>query len=156
MPTEDLRMKRVEVTTTVRATAHECFACVADHRKVKLYLTAFSEYRPLTRKTTGVGSRFLTVLDLGGQHLKGELETIEWVVDQRISAQSVSGPRTRASWVFEEYEDGTTDIRFTHEFDMPGVFRLVPSGPILAGVKRELSRSMERLKELVEVKNGGS
>ena len=143
-------MRTIEVTETIAATARECFDFVAEPANIPRFMFGVKRYEPLGSRVRGPGARFGAVVTLAGRDLDAVLEITSWSEGERMVATSVSGPRTRGSWTFQEHDDGTTDVTLTQEYELPGIFRLLPQAPIDAGVRRELGRSLERLKELVE------
>jgi uncharacterized membrane protein len=149
-------VKRIEVTKTVEADAKTCFDYVADPTNVHRYMTSVKLYEPLTRKSMGKGARFRTVITVGGRDVEAELEVTEWIENERSEAVSRKGPKTHGIWMFEAYDDGTTDVTLVHEYELPGVFKLLPSGPIHAGMTKELDRSLTRLKHLIEALKVGT
>ena len=141
-------MRRADVTVTVKAPADACFDFVADPKNTTRFMVGMKSYQPVGRKDRGKGARFATVVDVAGKTFDSELETVEYVPGERIVGVSRSGPKTRGTWSFEEFDDGTTDVSMLWEYDLPGVFRFVPG----AGgfVDRAMAESLERLKKLIE------
>jgi uncharacterized membrane protein len=145
-----LAVKEVEVSVTIRARGQECFDFVADPANVPRFMYGVKRYEPIGGRTRGRGAHFSSVISLGGRDIDAELEVTGWSDGEHMVATSTRGPKTRGSWTFEEYDDGTTDVTLTQEYELPGLFKLLPQGPIHAGVERELKRSLERLKTLIE------
>ena len=143
-------MQQIEVSVTVRATPAECFAVVADPANVPRYMSGVKTYEPLTADSRRKGARFHSVAVIAGKSFEVEMEITSWKEGERIVATAVKGPKTQGSWTIEEYDDGTCDVLLLHEYELPGVFRLLPSGPINASIKRELEKSLERLRKLIE------
>jgi uncharacterized membrane protein len=143
-------MRRIEVTVTVEADGRTCFDFIADPAQVVRYMSGIAVHEPITKRTDRVGARFRSVAEVAGRRFPAVLEITEWVDGRRISAETVEGMRTRGSWTVEEYDDGTTDVTLVHEYELPGVLRLLPSGPIETGIRRELERSLGRLRDLIE------
>jgi len=140
------------VTVTVKAPAGDCFDFVADPKNTTRFMVGMKSYKPVGRKDRGKGAKFATVVDVAGKTFDSELETVEFVPGERIVGVSRSGPKTRGTWSFEEYDDGTTDVSMRWEYDLPGVFRFVPG----AGgfVDRAMAESLKRLKKLIEAESG--
>jgi hypothetical protein len=63
-------------------------------------------------------------------------------------ATSRKGPKTRGSWSFEEFDDGTTDATLLYEYELPMVFKFVPG--VNGIIRGNLEKSMQKLKRLVE------
>src|SRR2546421_11091176 len=121
-PFERQGMKRIEVTITVAADVGACFDFVAEPGNVSRYMTSVKSYEPVTKKTLGKGARFRSVIAVGGREIEAELEVTDWVDNERTEAVSIKGPKTRGSWIFEEFDDGTTDVTLIHEYELPGIF----------------------------------
>ncbi|HEV3231443.1 MAG TPA: SRPBCC family protein [Candidatus Dormibacteraeota bacterium] len=143
-------MRSIEVTVTIAAGARTCFDFLADPANVTRYMSGITSYEPAGVRTEGRGARFRSVAEIAGRRFPAVLEITEWVDGERIVATAVEGVRTQGSWTLEEFDDGTTDVTLLHEYELPGAFRLLPSGPVNAGIRRELERSLDRLKKLIE------
>jgi uncharacterized membrane protein len=143
-------MKEVAVAVTINAGAGQCFEFVAEPANIPRFMFGVKSYDPLTSKTRGRGATFSSVISVGGRDIDAELEITGWVECERMIATSTKGPKTIGSWTFEEYDDGTTDVTLAQEYELPAIFRFLPQGPIHAAVERELRRSLERLKKLIE------
>lgn len=141
-------MNRAEATITINASAEECFEYVDDHDKTPKFMVGVKRYDPIGKKERGKGAVFLTVADIAGRKIESEVVCTAWVRNKKLVGTSRTGPKTRGSWSFEEFDDGTTDVTLTNEYDLPGIFRLIPGvGGI---VERAMQQSLRNLKRQVE------
>lgn len=141
-------MGRADVTVTVKASVDQAFAFVADPANTTRFMKGMKTYRPITAKDRGKGARFATVIEIAGKKFESELETTAYVEGERIVGESRSGPKTRGTWIFEEYDDGTTDVTMQWEYELPGVFRFVPGAGGI--VEKGMEDSLKKLRTLIE------
>jgi uncharacterized membrane protein len=66
-----------------------------------------------------------------------------------MTVASSSGLKLKASWLFKEFDDGTTDVTLVNEYEPPGVFQLM-GGLVRSTVEKATAQSLERLKRQVE------
>jgi uncharacterized membrane protein len=142
-------LNKVEATITIRADVRRCFDFVADPSNIPLFMAGIKRYEPQGKKDRGKGARFDSVAVIAGREIVTVLEIIDWKDCERMTAVTNGGLKLRASWIFEEYDDGTTDVTLTNEYDPPGVFKLM-GGVVRSTVDRGINQSLARLKRLVE------
>jgi uncharacterized membrane protein len=142
-------LNRVEATVTIRADVRRCFDFVAEPRNVPRFMAGVKRYDPQGKQDRGKGARFTSAAVVAGRDIETVLEIIDWKDCELMTAVSSGGIKLRASWSFEEYDDGTTDVTLTNEYDPPGVFKLM-GGLVRPTVDRGVKESLARLKRLVE------
>jgi len=141
-------VNRAEATITINASAEECFEVVDDHDKTPRFMVGIKRYDPVGAKERGKGAVFLTVADIAGRKVESEVVCTTWVRNRKLVGTSRTGPKTRGSWTFEEFDDGTTDVTLTNEYELPGMFRLIPG--VNGIVERAMAQSLRNLKRMVE------
>ena len=145
-------MNKIEATITIRADVRQCFDFVAEPSNIPLFMAGIKQYRPQGKKDRGKGARFDSVAVVAGRNIETVLEIIDWKDCERMTAVTNGSVKLRASWIFEEYDDGTTDVTLTNEYEAPGVFKLM-GGLVRPTVDRGVNESLARLKHLVEAES---
>lgn len=143
---------KVEAETEVKAPAEEVYRLVMDPQRLGEWV---SIHERLDEGPTGElkqGSRLTQCLKIAGRRF-----TVRWhVVEDDCPSHVVwegSGPmRTRARVVYDfQSQNGGTRFSYLNEYQLPGGPAGRIAGRAVAGTaKRELERSLERLKKLVE------
>lgn len=142
-------MNKAEATITIRADVRRCFDFVAEPTNIPRFMAGVKRYEPQGKKDRGKGARFDSVAVVAGRNIATVLEIIDWKDCERMTAVTNGSIKLKASWIFEEYDDGTTDVTLTNEYDPPGVFKLM-GRLVRPTVDRGISQSLARLKRLVE------
>jgi uncharacterized membrane protein len=142
-------LNRAEAVITIRADAPTCFEYATDPANVPGFMAGITRYQPQGAKDRGVGARFDSVADIAGRKFETVLAITEWRQDERMTVASSSGLKLKASWRFEAFGDGTTDVTLVNEYEAPGVFRLM-GGLVRSTVEKATEQSLERLKNQVE------
>jgi uncharacterized membrane protein len=143
-------MHEVAVTVTVNAEAQQCFDYVADPANIPRVMAGIKRYDPLTSQTRGKGATFISIAEVAGREIEAYMEIIGWKEPEHMVAASTKGPKLRGSWTFEEFDDGTTDITLHQEFELPGVFKLMPGGIVRGTVEKGVRDSLRNLKRQIE------
>ena len=112
-------------------------------------MTAIKVHRPQGGKDRGKGASFGSVAEIAGRDFEMVLVMTEWEEDEKITATSEAGLKLRTTFVFEEFDDGTTDVTLFNEYEPPGVFRLM-GGLVRSTVESAALESLENLKRMVE------
>ncbi len=138
-------MNRAEAVITINADASTCFDYVTDPANVPGFMAGITQYRPQGKKDRGKGARFDSVADIAGRKFETVLAITDWKDGERMTVASSSGLKLTTSWVFEELDDGTTDVTLVNEYEPPGFFRLM-GGMVRSTVEKATAQSLERLK----------
>jgi len=146
-------LNKVEATITIKADARSCFDFIAEPSNIPRFMAGVKRYEPQGKKDRGKGARFDSVAVVAGRDIKAVLEIIDWTDCERMTAVSHGSVKLKASWIFEEYDDGTTDVTLANEYEAPGVFKLM-GGLVRPTVDRGINQSLTRLKRLVEAETG--
>jgi ribosome-associated toxin RatA of RatAB toxin-antitoxin module len=146
-------LNKVEATITIKADARRCFDFVAEPTNIPRFMAGIKRYQPRGKKDRGRGATFDSVAVVAGRNIETVLEIIDWKDCERMTAISNGTVKLKASWIFEEYDDGTTDVTLTNEYEPPGVFKLM-GGLVRPTVDRGISQSLTKLKRLVEAETG--
>jgi uncharacterized membrane protein len=147
-------VNRAEATVTVDAGAQACFDFVAEPANLPRFMAGIKEHRPQGRRDRGKGASFDSVAEIAGRNFETVLVMTEWRDGEKITATSQGGLKLRATFVFEEFDDGTTDVTLVNEYEPPGVFRLM-GGLVRSTVETGLQESLESLKRMVEEEGRG-
>ena len=142
-------MNRAEAVITINAEAPTCFDYVTNPTNVPGFMAGITRYEPQGTKDRGKGARFDSVADIAGRKFETVLAITDWKDGERMTVSSSSGLKLKASWLFEEFDDGTTDVTLVNEYEPPGVFRLM-GGLVRSAVEKATEQSLERLKRQVE------
>jgi uncharacterized membrane protein len=142
-------LNRAGAVITIKADAPTCFDYITDPTNVPGCMAGITRYQPQGTKDRGKGARFDSVADIGGRKFETVLAITDWKDGERMTVSSSSGLKLKASWLFEEFDDGTTDVTLVNEYEPPGVFRLM-GGLVRSTVEKATAQSLERLKRQVE------
>jgi uncharacterized membrane protein len=103
--------------------------------------------------TTGVRARFSIAIEAGSIDLGGIVEVVEYEPPHELSWTNITGIDQRGRWVLRDL-DGRTRVTLRVSYQVPGgVLALVASQLGRPIIRRDVRRSLEALKEIVE---GGS
>jgi uncharacterized protein YndB with AHSA1/START domain len=136
------------VTVTIKASGQRVFDFVAEPSNTPRFMNGITRYDPIGAKSRGKGARFDSRAVVAGKNFDVELEVTAWKDGEMMVATSRKGPKTRGSWSFEEFDDGTTDATLLYEYELPMVFKFVPG--VNGIIRGNLEKSMQKLKRLVE------
>jgi uncharacterized membrane protein len=136
----------------VEAGAQACFDFVAEPSNLPRFMAGIKAHRPQGPKDRGRGASFDSVAEIGGRNFETVLLMTEWLDGEKITATSQGGLKLRATFVFEEFDDGTTDVILVNEYEPPGVFRLM-GGLVRSTVETGLQESLASLKRMVEAES---
>jgi len=142
-------LNRAEATCTVKADAQACFGFVAEPSNLPRFMVGIKAHRPQGKKERGQGASFDSVAEVGGRDFETVLVLTEWKEGEKITATSKSGLKLRATFVFDEFDDGTTEVTLVSEYEAPGVFRLM-GGLVRSAVEEAAEESLQKLKRMVE------
>jgi uncharacterized protein YndB with AHSA1/START domain len=140
---------KASVTVTIKAPVTQVFNFVAEPSNTPRFMRGITRYDPVGKKRTGKGAAYSSTAVIAGRDFDVELEVTAWDDDERIVAVSRKGPKTRGTWTFEEFDDGTTDATLVYEYELPMVFKLVPG--VNGMIERDLAKSLEQLRKLIEM-----
>jgi uncharacterized membrane protein len=145
-------MSEAEVTVTIRAPASAVFDFVAEPSNTPRFMNGISRYDPIGAQRRGKGARFASIAVVAGRDFDVELEVTSWKDGEMMVATSRKGPKTRGSWRFEDFDDGTSDATLLYEYELPMVFKFVPG--VNGIIRGNLEKSLQKLKRMVEAQTG--
>jgi hypothetical protein len=90
-------------------------------------------YQPQGTKDRGKGARFDSVAGIAGRKFETVLAITDWKDGERMTVSSSTGLKLKASWLFEEFDDGTTDVTLVNEYETRGLPADGWAGPINGG-----------------------
>jgi uncharacterized membrane protein len=157
----------VENSVEIDRPAADVFAFVDDYRNVTRYIVGMTEYKPLTDKVSGKGSRFRFVKKTTGMpDIKSDVEVTDWQKDKKITFKSFAGFENGGTYTFIPRGDSTV-VRLSNTYDLSsligggrgglfgglakaagGAMSKVAEGQ----VRKDLTSSLEKLRSLVESK----
>ncbi len=143
-------MPRTDHTVLVMAPLSEVFEYVADYRNVAKFEKRFSRVEPLPGPRYGLGTTLDTRGWFHGVPVRAKLRTTEFVENQRIVSNSISGLKSTLEWEFAE-ENGGTRVKMAASFDWP--LPLIPrhiKEAIQEEVREMTAASLCELKRLLE------
>jgi len=147
-------MSDAEVTVTIQAAARTVFDFVAEPSNTPRFMNGITRYDPIGSRRAGKGARFASVAVVAGKPFDVELEVTSWKDGEMMGATSRKGPKTRGTWQFEDYDDGTSDATLLYEYELPMVFKFVPG--VNGIIRGNLEKSLRKLKKLVEADAKGA
>lgn len=143
--------RRFSASAVIDCAPEAAFAWVADHRHVGEALEGVSRWRPLGRRTRGIGARFDVAMNALGFPLENVLVLDEWEEPRSIGWRSESGLIKQVGrWTFEQRKDGTR-VTLAITYTPP----LGPIGSAVAArldqlVRRRLERALQRMRAILE------
>ena len=143
---------KVERTTTVAAPPKRVYDVIMDPDRLEDWVTIHQHIEGSPASPLKKGSKLTQCLRLAGKRFK-----VHWTVVENKPCERViwegRGPvasRARVEYRFEPNGEGT-DFFYLNEYDLPGGVLGRFAGKAVARVtQRELERSLQRLKSLVE------
>ncbi|AVM01238.1 polyketide cyclase [Gordonia iterans] len=123
-------MGEVNHEAVIKAPREKVFAYIDDYRNVPEYMFGVSRFTPTTEVDHGLGSVFQTVIKIGPKELKSTVKCVEWVENEKIRLESVSGMGANTTWSFADGDDGTTVLHAEFDFTLPGGL----TGKVLGGL----------------------
>ena len=95
-------MGEVKHRAVVKASREKVFAYIDDYRNVPDYMFGLSRFAPTTDVDHGVGAIFEVVIKVGPKELKSTVKCVEWVENERIRLESISGLGADTEWTFTD------------------------------------------------------
>ena len=141
-------MSQAEVTVSIAAPLERVFEFVNEPSNTPRFMRGISRYDPVGEQRTGKGAVYASTAVIAGRDFNVELEVTGWKQNELLVAVSRKGPKTRGTWSFEEFDDGTTDATLVYEYELPMVFRFVPG--VNGMIEGDLRKSLAQLKSMVE------
>jgi carbon monoxide dehydrogenase subunit G len=145
-------VKRVEQSIAISATPEEVFDFASSLENIASWQSGISSAELLSDGPIGLGSKALVVRDLLGQHIEAPLEVTAYDRPNLLGLHSeVSGVAADASLVVKPRGHGTR-ITFAMEIRGSGFTSFIES-MIASAAEADITRSLDRLKELIEASN---
>ncbi|MGA8219820.1 MAG: SRPBCC family protein [Solirubrobacterales bacterium] len=110
-----------------------------------------SSWEPVAGEpTTGPRARFEIGIEVGSIDLGGIVELVEHDPPHELAWTSITGIDQRGRWILRDRE-GRTEVTLRISYQVPGgVLALVASRLSRPVIRRDVRRSLARLKELME------
>jgi uncharacterized membrane protein len=155
----------VENSIEIDSPIGDVFAYVDDYKNVTKYIVGMTEYKPLTKQTSGKGSQFRFVKKTTGlPDIKSDVEITDWAKDKKITFKSFAGFDNGGTYTFST-KGGATVVKLSNSYDLAsllgggrgGIFGGI--GKAVGGVaskaaegqvRKDLTRSLETLRDKVE------
>jgi carbon monoxide dehydrogenase subunit G len=140
----------VGFTLEVARPQREVFGYLTDVERVREWQPATQEIRRDTEGPVEVGSRWTQVLRLMGRTIESRIEVTENEPPSRFAIRTSGGPvNFHVVHVLEPLDEGATRLRVEGEGEAGGLLKL-GEGMAVRAAERELRRSFERLKAVLE------
>ena len=110
-------MPTVTIDATLHASVPEAFAYITDYRNVPKWFYGVRTCEPVTEQTTGVGTTFSVVIQLGAK-LKNTVECTVFEENERFEQRAVTGVPTHSTYVFTPTPEGGTHLRLELEYHL--------------------------------------
>ena len=124
-------MGEVKHRAVVKAPREKVFAYIDDYRNVPDYMFGLSRFAPTTDVDHGVGAIFEVVIKVGPKELKSTVKCVEWVENERIRLESISGLGADTEWTFTDGDaPGMTVLDAVFGYTLPGGI----AGRVLGGL----------------------
>ena len=124
-------MAMVNHSTVVKAPREKVFAYLNDYKNVPDYFFGISKFSPKTDQTEGVGAVFDSAIKVGPKELKSENKCTEWVENEKIRLETISGMSSKTEFRFADGDaPDTTNLEFDMEYSLPGGL----AGKVLGGL----------------------
>jgi len=143
---------RVEHSARIAAAPEDIFDVLTDASRLEQWVTIHERLVAAPLGPLKKGSELTQLLKLAGRGFKVHWTVVESDRPRRVVWSGRGPVRSKASVTYELDPDGTgTYFSYANEYDLPGgpVGKL--AGPMVTRVTtRELERSLEKLRKLVE------
>lgn len=114
-------MGEVHHEAVINAPRDKVFAYINDYNNVPEYFMGISRFEPQTDQHSGVGATFESVIKIGPKELKSTMKCTEWVENELITMESISGFGSGTTWrVADGDADGTTALSADLTYSLPG------------------------------------
>lgn len=124
-------MGEVSHDVVINGPRERVFEYINDYTNVPDFMLGVSRFTPTTELTAGLGSQFETVIKVGPKELKSTVKTVEWVENELIKLESVSGFGANTVWSFADGPAaGTTVLTAQFQYTLPGGL----AGKVLGGL----------------------
>lgn len=142
-------MIRAETSVVINRPVEDVETFFNDLDNQSQWVSGSIEMRSLTEGPMQVGSRYLDVRQMFGQHLESTVELSELVPNHKRSFKTIEGPISAVATFTYESVEGGTRINYTIEGEMKGIFKFADS--ILARmIQRQIETDFSNLKDLLE------
>jgi uncharacterized membrane protein len=144
---------RIDESIEVGAERERVWRYVSEPERYREFMVG-SSWEPVPGEpTTGARARFSIAIQAGSIDLGGVVEFVEYEPPHELSWTNITGIDQRGRWVLRDL-DGRTRVTLRVSYQVPGgVLALVASQLGKPIIRRDVRRSLEALKEIVE---GGS
>lgn len=113
-------MGQIQISAVAQVPVGVAFAFVDDYRNVPEWMFGVTRFEPLGAQTSGLGSEFETVMQLGPKAMKSKIRATEWVRDEVITLASYEGMVNSSSWRFRAVDDQSTELSVDFRYEFPG------------------------------------
>lgn len=99
----------------------------------------------------GHRARYTLRMEVGSAEVGGIVEVTEWEPPHELAWTSITGIQQRGRWILRECGPGETDATLRFSYQAPGGLMAVVADRVsVRMVRRNVRRSLEGLKELIE------
>jgi uncharacterized membrane protein len=143
-------MGHITIKETIEAPVTEVFGYVDDYKNTTKYMKDLVLWEPTSDVVHGKGATFECGMKAGPTTLKSHLKMTSWVENKTIGWISTEGFQQTGKWQFKD-KDGTTEVVFDMEYELPGGI----AGRVLGKaaepvVRMNLEHSVAALKDVTE------
>lgn len=148
-------MVRVEHEVVVNRPVEEVFDYLTNIEALGEWQSSVVDARRVTDGPVRIGTRFIESRHVMGRSIESTVEVAEHAVPDRFTVRVLDGPvRFTVTHVFERL-DGSTRLTVHAEGEPHGLAARL-AGPMIAQrAKREFETDFDRLKQLLESRDGG-
>jgi uncharacterized membrane protein len=111
-------VKRIEQTVFIAAPVEDVFKEASDWQRWEQWFVGVSDFKPMTEKTRGNGTRYAYKATMLGFQLKFESEITEFLENSGWVAVGTRAITHRSIWSFRPTTDGT-EFTYAIEYRLP-------------------------------------
>ncbi len=143
---------KIEKSIMINAPSEKVFALLTDREKVPEWNELIKEVKVTSEEPTGVGSTVHYVGVAGGAQGEWDIETTEWMENERYAWRTTSGDITMfTTWTLRAV-DGCTELTYAISYELPYSIlgKIIDKLKASRDIEKGMARALQNLKSLME------
>ena len=141
---------RVRARTLISSSIGDVWRVVSDPDSVPRFLASVTRWLPAGGPARGLAARYDVRMLVGAVELGGIVEIVEWQEPHAVGWTSVTGITQRGRICLREMPDAHTEVTMELSYVAPGPLGKVADVVALPLLRRQVRRSLRRLRAVIE------